>query len=78
MNVSVTRLRIAVLARWEGNQYDLAQRCAISNSVLTKYLRGHRVPQPDHRAILAHVLGVEPPELDGWIAGDKLWQKVAS
>jgi len=71
-------LAFVIFSRWEGNQYELAQRCHIDNSTLTKYVRGIRVPATHHRAMLAHVLRVEPSDLDGWMTGEDLWQKVAS
>ncbi len=75
--ISVTRLRLCILTRWPGRAYELAARCAIDKSDLYRY-EGGRLPMPSHhRAILAHVLGVEPEDLDGWWDGHELWEKVA-
>lgn len=72
----VTRLRLAILTHWEGDQYELAQRCCLDPSLVAKYARGHQRMQGDHRAILAHVLGVGPPEIDGWLEGPDVWESV--
>ncbi len=75
--ISVTRLRLCIITRWPGRQYDLARRCAIDSADLCRYATGQS-PMPSwHRAILAHVLGVEPSDLDGWWDGAEVWEKVA-
>ncbi len=74
---SVTRLRLAILTHWEGNQEDLAIRCGINNPRLSFYIKGRGPMLPQHRAIIAHVLRVETHEIDGWIPGDELWEMLA-
>ena len=73
---SVTRLRLAILSHWTGTQQNLAVRCGMRNPTLTEYVRGQVQMLPEHRAILAHVLHVEPHEIDGWIPGQELWQRL--
>lgn len=78
MTPSITNLRLVILARWPGTQYELAQRCCMQTMCLNRYVMGHKKMLNHHRAILAHVLKVEPDELDGWISGEDLYQKLAS
>lgn len=73
---SVTRLRLAIQCHWNGTQQNLAVRCRMRNPTLTNYVRGQIRMLPEHRAILAHVLQVEPYELEGWISGAELWAKL--
>ncbi len=75
---SVTRLRLAILSHWMTNQRDLAERCGIDNGSLTRYVRGQAPMSRPHKAILAHVLKVEPDEIEGWIPGEDLWQKLSA
>ncbi len=75
--MACTRLRLAVLLQWNLDQKSLSIRCGIDNGKLSHYLNGHDPISPTHRAILAHVLKVEPWDLDGWI-DPGLWKQVAS
>ncbi len=75
---SVTRLRIAILTHWMTNQQDLAIRCGIDNGDLTRYVRGQHAMSRPHKAILAHVLRLEPDEIEGWISGEDLWEKLSA
>ncbi len=75
---SVTFLRLAILSHWQGNQCDLAVRCGIDNGTLTRYVRGQATMPVAHKALLAHVLTVEPPEIEGWIEGPDLWKKLSA
>lgn len=75
---SVTRLRLAILSHWLGNQCDLAVRCGIDNASLTRYVRGQAPMPVGHKAMLAHVLRVEPVEIVGWIDGGDLWEKLSA
>ncbi len=75
---SVTRLRLAILSHWMTNQRDLAERCGIDNGDLTRYVRGQVSMSRPHKAILAHVLRLEPYEIEGWISGGDLWEKLSA
>ncbi len=76
--ISVTRLRLCIITRWPGRQYELAQRCAIDPGWLCRYATGIEPMQNHHRAALAHVLGVEPTDLDGWWDGSELWERAST
>lgn len=78
MTPSVTRLRLAIQCHWIGNQRDLAERCGIDNGTLTRYVRGQTAMSHPHKAILAHVLKVEPEEIAGWMNGCDLWKKLSA
>ncbi len=75
--ISVTRLRLAILTRWDGPQYTLGVRCAIDPATVCLYVTGKLAIPDHHRAILAHVLDLEPEDLVGWWDGQELWEKVA-
>lgn len=74
----ITRVRLAIQCHWTLDQQALALRCGIDGGRLSRYVRGEALLTHPHRAILAHVLRVEPDELEGWVSGPELWQKLAS
>lgn len=78
MSPSVTRLRLAIQCHWNGTQQELSVACGFCNATLSDYVRGNKPMLRTHRAILSHLLRVEPDEIDGWIAGNELWEKLSA
>ncbi len=61
------RYRLAeLLNAFDLKQHDLAERTGISESVISQYLSGKRLPRQDKIAIIADTFDVEPAWLMGY------------
>ena len=58
----VTKLKVAVVASGEP-QYELAQRAGLSETVVSRIVRGRRIASPEERKRLADALGVPERQL---------------
>ena len=64
------RYRLAeLLDAFDLKQHDLAERTGISESVISQYLSGKRLPRQDKIAIIADTFDVEPAWLMGYDIG---------
>ena len=74
----VTRLKLAIQLHWPGTMESLAHRCALNPSHLSQWARGNKACPPHRRAMIASVLHLSPPDLEGWVEGEQAWRVMTS